>query len=89
MLKTDVQLQLQHPSLRSTETSRNLYMQAPEALRIATTPNLDIPVWDLLLRAADDSHPKDICEEISVSDPALPAVNLRLTLSFSDDDLMV
>ncbi|KAI9103818.1 hypothetical protein DFS34DRAFT_700549 [Phlyctochytrium arcticum] len=61
--------QLKQPSLRTTRIG--LYMQAPRALEVATRPNLDKLVKDLVEEG----------EEITVTDQALP-ISIQLTISF-------
>jgi ubiquitin-activating enzyme E1 C len=62
--------QLKKPSIRAE--GKSLYMQSPESLEIATRPNLDKKLKDLLSDG----------QEIGVTDPAFARVSFRFQLQF-------
>ncbi|KAH3765148.1 ubiquitin-activating enzyme E1C [Pelomyxa schiedti] len=74
-LRTDPRLQMQSPSL-IIPGGGMLFMQSPEPLREATLPNLEKTLEQLLGATGND--------DVSVSDPSLPSLNLRLSVQFSD-----
>jgi ubiquitin-activating enzyme E1 C len=67
----DGDLRLKSPSITSG-SGKTLYMQKPPALEKATRPNLDKPLSSLIANG----------EELAVTDPMFPDINLTLSITF-------
>ncbi|EKD19210.1 uncharacterized protein L3040_009350 [Drepanopeziza brunnea f. sp. 'multigermtubi'] len=69
--------QLKKPSIRSEV--KTLYMQSPESLRVATAPNLEKKIHELIVDG----------EEIAVSDPSLGTVNFKFKVKYSQEVVLL
>jgi len=65
-------LRLKSPSITAVKSGKTLYMQKPPALEVATRPNLNKCLGDLMQDG----------EELTITDPTFPHLNLGITISF-------